>query len=215
MLLNLVKKDFILVKNKLALMLVFTIGAPIFIAYQVDINSGGFLEFFLTTFFTLYLLFNTVSWAEDKYKGSTLLSATPYTRKSLVQAKYLFILAVFLICYLIYTATVILSPIDVPMLNLYMVGIVLLIITTLLGIIIPLQYQFGYEKTKYIFMILVFVSPFVIPLLVKEMQANNIGFPVTLAFPTIIHNLLPYLLVLVISYFSMMVSIHIYYKKNL
>lgn len=213
MLINLVKKDFILVKKRLIIMLIFAIGAPIFIAHEVAVNTGGFLELFLTALFTVFLLFNTVSFLEDKYKGATLLSATPYTRKSLVQAKYLFVLAVFLACYIVYTLTAMLAPINIPMPNLHVVGIVLLIITIFMGTLIPVQYQFGYEKTKYIFVFFVFITPFVLPYIINWAQANSIN--ISLASPTIVQDLLSYFLALIIGYFSMKVSVYVYSKKNL
>jgi ABC-2 type transport system permease protein len=91
MLFNLVKKDFILAKKYLLLLIAIAVVVQIFITIKVNFSSGGFLGFFITVLYFEFMLFNTVSMLEDKYKGSALLCTTPYTRNTLVKAKYLFI----------------------------------------------------------------------------------------------------------------------------
>ncbi|MCM1990784.1 ABC-2 transporter permease [Oceanirhabdus seepicola] len=215
MLLSLVKKDFILVKKYLLILLIFAVGAPIFITTKINFSSGGFLEFFITVIFIEYMLFNTVSISEDKYKASALLCSTPYTRNRLVKAKYLFILVIFVCIYIIYTITSFIVPIGIERLNIVTLGRALLIITIFWGIIIPIQYQFGYEKTKYIGFTFIFLSPFVVPIIIHWLQSKNINFQITLPFPQIIQDLIPCLLALLIGFTSMFVSINIYSKKNL
>jgi len=217
MLFNLVKKDLIITKKNLLFMILFAIGAPIFLQYQtasMNLNDGGFISFFLTAFFSQYVLFNQVSISEEKYKGAALLCATPYTRSALVKAKYLFLLAIFVFCYITYTTTTVLSPIHMDMLNISIIGISLLITTIYFGIMLPVQYQFGYNNTKYIFYSFIFISPFVLPFIMKFLKANNISFQIP-SIPPIIQALFPGLLALVIGYVSMRVSIHIYSKKDL
>ncbi|WBW95782.1 ABC-2 transporter permease [Oceanirhabdus sp. W0125-5] len=215
MLLNLVKKDFVLAKKYLLVSFIFTVGIPLFITTKINFNTGGFLEFFITVIYIEYMLFNTVSMSEDKYKGSALLCTTPYTRNRLVKAKYLFILVIFLSIYIIYTITAILAPLSIANLSIVTVGRVLLITSIFWGILIPIQYQFGYEKTKYIGFCFIFISPFVVPYIITCLQSNNISLNLTLPFPQILQDLLPYLIALVFGYISMLISIHIYSKKNL
>jgi len=160
------------------------------------------------------MLFNMVSISEDKFKGAALLCATPYTRKALVKAKYLFLLVIFVCCYIIYTATAVLSPIDMKMLNISILGISLLITTIFFGIILPVQFKFGYEKTKFISNFVVVISPFVLPYIMKLLKSNNIIFQIP-SLPPIIQALFPSFLALVIGFVSLNVSIHIYSKKNL
>lgn len=211
MLFNLVKKDLILAKKYLIIMIIFAIGAPVFIETKTNFISGGFLGFLITALWIQYMLFNAVSMSEDKSKGSVLLCATPYTRKTLVKAKYLFILVIFACTCILYAVTSLYAPIDIPMLNISTSGISLLIIMTFFGIIIPLQYQFGYEKTKNISMLFVFISPFVFPKIVMLLKSSNISFQ-NMIFSS---NLFSYFLTLVIGFLSMIISIHIYSKKSL
>lgn len=161
MIFNLVKKDFILAKKYLLFMLLFAAGAPLYLETQTHSISGGLLGFLITILFVQYMMFNTVSMAEDKFKGFALLSATPYTRSTLVKARYLYILVIFLGCYIIYTITAGFFPTILPMLSISAIGISLLILAIYFGIIVPLQYRFGYEKVRYISFFAIFITPFV------------------------------------------------------
>lgn len=214
MLINLVKKDLILVKSYLLFTFASMVFFPVFLSIKTNFPID-FLGFCLTALFIVYALFNTVSMAEHKYKGSTLLCATPYTRSALVKAKYLFILAIFICCYIIYTVTALLVPIDMTLLNTSTLGISLLIAAVYFGIIIPIQYQFGYEKTKYISFFFIFITPFVFPYILKLIQTSNIIPEVTLPFPQIIQDLIPSILALASGLVSMYISIHIYSRKSL
>lgn len=211
MLFNLVKKDLLLAKKYLLILLVFSIAGPIFIEMKSFYISKGFLGLFLTALFTQYMLFNTISNLEDKSKGSALLCATPYTRNALVKAKYLLIFVIFVYNCAIYTVISFIMPSGILIRNISTVGISFLIITVYFGIFIPLQYRYGYEKTKYISLFLVFISPFVLSYIVKLLQSGNINFNIGLPFG----SLLPYLLALVIGFVSMIVSIRIYSRKDL
>lgn len=215
MLFSLVKKDFILVKKDLLILLIFAVIAPIFVTIKIPFSSGGFLGFFITVTFLEYLLFNTVSIAENKYKGSALLCTTTYSRNELVKAKYLFILVIFICNYFIYTITAFVIPIGIDKLNVFTLGISLLIITIYFGISIPVLYKFGYEKTKYISMTIIFITPFIFPIIAKWLYSKNINLQNIIPFPKAIQNLFIYFLVLVIGLISMTLSMHLYSKKDL
>ncbi|MBN3526479.1 ABC-2 transporter permease [Paenibacillus apiarius] len=215
MLFHLVKKDFLLSKRYLKVMLIASFAIPIFMTFKVDFISGGFFPFFLSTLYIQYLLFNSVSMFEYKYKGAALLCATPYTRKALVKSKYLFLLTIFVCCYIVYTITALLISGKIEMLSISEFGFSLFILSIIFGAIIPIQYYFGYEKSKYIFMFFIFITPFVSPFIIKVMQTNNINFQTTLPFPKIVQDLFPCLLALAIGLLSMTISIRIYSKENL
>lgn len=95
MLLHIVKKDFILAKKNLLIMLVSAVVNPLFIYSRLRFTSASFASFLITVLFIEYNLFNMVAMQEDKYKGSVLLCTTPYTRNSVIKTKYLFILVIF------------------------------------------------------------------------------------------------------------------------
>ena len=220
MIYNMVKKDFLLVKKYLMLTIIFAILGPIFIVNQEGLVGGTFIGFFITAWFVQYMLFNSISMYEDKYKGSLHLCTTPYTRRSLVKGKYMFIIVTFIISTLIYVGVASLEGITIPFINMTFnlpmitvrdLGMSSLIISALYGIFIPLQYKFGYEKTKYIAWIITFLSPIVLPFILKVMVLNNTDLQIS----SIYFDLVPFLLAIIIGVISMNISTCIYSKKDL
>jgi ABC-2 type transport system permease protein len=213
MLFNLVLKDFILAKKYLVFLILIAVGAPLFVAASTSFSGGGFLGFFIAVIYMEHFLFATVSVAEEKYKGAALLCATPYTRNALVKAKYISSLVIFIITYIIYTTMTFIGHLGIEKVNIFTFGIALMIISIIWGAIIPTQYKFGYENTKYISVIIIVLSVMVVPNILKWLNTENINLNITM--PQIIQNLLPYLIALLISLVSMSISTNIYAKKDL
>lgn len=69
MLINLVMKDFMLVKKYFLILLVFAAIAPIYVSTQIQLNDGGLVGFLLTVILMEQILFGTISKFEDQYKG--------------------------------------------------------------------------------------------------------------------------------------------------
>ncbi|CEH30233.1 ABC transporter permease [Aneurinibacillus migulanus] len=216
MLFHLVKKDLILAKKYLLVMLIFAVVAPIFFYSKLRFSNGSFASFLITVLFMEYILFNMVSMQEDKYGGSALLCTTPYTRNGVIKAKYLYVLVIFIGCFLLYNlATAIGSSIGLARLNTYSVGIALLIISVFFGILIPIQTKFGYEKTKYIFFILIFLTPFILPAIIEWYQSTNFNINFSLSLPQTVKVWMPFVISILIGLISMFISIRIFSKKNL
>jgi len=215
LLLHLVKKDLILAKKYLLVMLIFAIVAPIFINSKLGLSNGSFISFLTTVLFVEYILFNMISLQEDKYKGSALLCITPHTRNGVIKAKYVFILVIFIACFLLYNlAAAIGASYGLTRLSIYSVGVALLIISVFFSILIPVQTKFGYEKTKYIFFIMIFLTPFTLPTIIEWYQNNNI-FNIDLPIPQSIKVWIPFVIAVLMASISMLISIRIFSKKNL
>ncbi|AKR39115.1 MULTISPECIES: ABC-2 transporter permease [Bacillus] len=215
MLINLVVKDILLVKRYFFILLVFAAIAPIYLSTQLHLNDGGLIGFLLTVVFMEHILFGTISKFEDQYKGAALLCATPYTRSAFVKAKYLFLLVVFLCASIIRMIISIIIPSGIENLSINALGITFLVVSILFGILLPFQFKFGFDKTKMISFIVVFLTPFVAPTLIKEIQLSHLNFTLPLPFPSIIMAWMPCLISIVISIISMIISLKIYAKKDL
>ncbi|MEJ8545301.1 ABC-2 transporter permease [Brevibacillus borstelensis] len=216
MVFHLVKKDFLLAKKYWIVMLVAAFVLPIFIHTRVDFITGGFLGFFISTLFIQYLLFNTVSMIEYKCKGAALLCATPYTRRAMVRAKYVFILAIFAGCYMLYSLSALAIPALAESLSASEVGLAVLILAVFFGTMIPVQYRYGYEKSKHIFMFILFLFPFVFPVMLKSMmQANRFELHDVIPLPQTVQGLFFGVLALLILGISMELSVRIYAKQSL
>ncbi|MEV2281658.1 ABC-2 transporter permease [Paenibacillus larvae] len=215
MLINIVKKDLILVKKYLFIMLIFTTAAPLYLSSKLEFSSSGFIGFLLTVIIMEYILFMYVSKFEDKYKGAALICATPYTRNAFVKAKYLFIFVLFICSVIIHIITVSIAPSSMERLNIHTFGITFLVLSIFFGILIPVQFKFGYDKTRLISFVFVFLTPFILPVLIKWLQSHPVSLNTTLPFPQAIRAWVPCLISFVIGFISMFVSLKIYAKKDL
>lgn len=216
MLLHLIKKDLILAKKYLLFMLIFAVVGPIFIYSRLGFDNGSFTSFLITVLFVEYIIYNMVSMQEDKYRGSALLCTTPHTRNGVIKAKYLFIFVIFIGCFLLYNlAAAIGASTGLTRLSINNVGIVLLIISVFFGILIPVQTKFGYEKTKYIFFIIIFLTPFILPAIIEWVQSTGININYDLAISQSIKAWIPFVIAVLMGVISMMISIQIFSKKNL
>ncbi|MGJ7921670.1 ABC-2 transporter permease [Neobacillus sp. LXY-4] len=215
MLFHLVKKDFIIAKKYVWIMLVFAVVGPIIIYSKLDGIGNSFVSFLITVLFVEYILFNMISFQEDKYKGSALLCTTPHTRNGVIKAKYLFILVIFIGSFLLYNLAVAIDSSGLERLNTISIGTVLLIISVFYGILIPIQIKLGYEKTKYISFIIIFLTPFILPAVVEWYQSIQFNFNINTPLPEQIKVWVPLVLSFFIGFVSMMLSIRIYSKKNL
>lgn len=206
MLISLVKKDVLLVKKYILVMIIITIAIPIFIMWRIPAFLG-FSTFLISTIFTEFILYQYVSMTELKYpKADALLCATPYPRRSIVVARYIFLLLIFAYCILAYSILSLILP-QIKFLSLSNVLTVMLISTILFGVYTPIQYKLGYEKTKYFFSIVIVTTPFLIPTLTKLRFLLNLSWlsstPLMIA-----------MIILVLSV-SVITSIKIYEKKEL
>ncbi|BBF43916.1 hypothetical protein lbkm_2604 [Lachnospiraceae bacterium KM106-2] len=213
--LSLIKKDFLLNRKMLIVLFLAAIIIPIFI--QSKLGKYGFtpMPFFITEFLILYILFGNSSMLDYKYKGAVLLSTTPYKRKTVVCASYAFLLVCFVSCFIIYQITSLVPAAKLPTLGINTVGAILLGNVIFYGIIIPLQYYFGYEKMKFITYMIVFLVPFCMPQIAKFLQDSNLDLSVITKLQPIIKGILVYGSMIVISLLSMILSIKIYAKKDL
>ncbi|WP_159883546.1 ABC-2 transporter permease [Paenibacillus puerhi] len=216
MLFHLVKKDFLLAKPYWIIMLIAAAALPVFIHTRlIHSGGGGFLPFFLSTLYVIFLLFSTVSTMEYKYRGAALLCATPYTRKAIVRSRYYFIMTLFLVCYMIYGLTALFSPIKIEMLHFADVGRAFLLIMVAFGVIIPVQYRFGYEKSKYIFFFLVFLTPFVLPYFANLFQTRSSLLPIAPPISPFFMEWFFIVAALAIGELSSRISIRVYANQNL
>jgi len=212
MLLHLVRKDFLLVKKYLPLFIVLPFILTIFVMIQASqlLGLGAFL---LSVIYEVFMLYQYVVMAEMKYpKAEALLCATPYSRCILVKSRYAFLLLIFTYCCMVYyVLALIFAKIEYLTPASYL--ITLLICVILFGIYTPIQYKLGFEKTKYFFMTLTMLSPFLLALLAK---ANiKLDFTRLSAIPIFVQYLIPIVAIIAILFISINISIKIYSKKEL
>ncbi len=214
MIIHLIKKDILLIKNYLILFPIFSIAISLFVSSKITLAGMDYLGLLISEVLITFIFYGSVSIKEQKTKGSILICTTPYTRKLFVISKYLFILTLFVSCLLIYVLTSFFNFTHLPPVTITSVGISLLIIAIYFGISIPLEFKFGYDATRYITVIAVMSSTFLLPLILKWLAENNIDLG-NLHIPTFMGQIVLYVTSFVIYYVSIVVSINIYSRKNL
>ncbi|MFD0713111.1 ABC-2 transporter permease [Paenibacillus sp. GCM10027626] len=179
MLLNLIRKDFLLIKKYIPIMFIIAVVVPFYLNTRAagTFMEGSFFNFFLTTLYIQYLMFNSVSLAEYKNKGNALLCALPYTRKAFITSKYCFLLIIFIGCLLIYSAVTLLVLGQTAMLSIAQIVLSFSLLSFVFSLLIPAQIHFGYEKSKFIFAVFIVATPFVMPQIIKLLQQNNASMP--------------------------------------
>lgn len=210
----LMKKDIFLVKKYLLVILAISIVFPVFIFYNAE-SIMGFAAFMLTVMFAAYMALQSVSLAETKYpKAEALLCSSPYTRKYMVIARYLFFILVFVATTVVYELVVIFLP-GAATLSLFDIALTLLIGSMLLGICLPLQYKLGYEKMKYVLMVVIMLTPFLLPHIVEWVATSNLDISFLDSISSTMKTVLCFALSIVINVVSISTSIHIYNGKEL
>ncbi|SMG36500.1 ABC-2 transporter permease [Paenibacillus aquistagni] len=212
MLFHLIKKDFMIVKKYVLLMLAVAILIPPFMLWRAP-EFAGPMSFLLSVIFTVFMLLQYVSMKEYQYpKASTLLCATPYPRSALVKSKYGFCIFIYAFCCVVYWIETLVFP-NLGSFSFEMVLVVFLGISIFLGIYLPIQFKLGYEKTKFFFVIIVMASPFLLP----QLSKLNIGFDFSVihSIPDVLLYGIVAIFSLIILAFSIFVSTKIYSQVDL
>lgn len=216
MLLNLVKKDFVIIKKYVLLMFVVVLLIPPFISWRIPEvmpELTGSISFVISAVFSVFMLLMYVSVKEFQYpKASAMLCAAPYPRSLVVLSKYVFCVVAFAACGMIdWIETLLLPklggfPFELVMIT--FVGIALLI-----SIYLPVQFKIGYEKTKFFFIVVIMAAPFLLPQLLKINGSSWLAFFQTI--PTALLCVIAASVSLVLLAASTIISVKIYSKKDL
>ena len=171
MILQLLKKDCMIAKNYVAAVVLIGVGLPVLLAWK----QPQMLEVFALpgAVFISSVAFNlAVSEKENMYpKATALLCATPYNRGKLVEEKYLLYFLIYLYCCVTFRIEMEVIPQLAAVDFVRSVVIVFWIQVICMGIFLPIQYRFGYEKTKLLAMLLVVAGP------VLMSMANSAAVP--------------------------------------
>ncbi len=214
MMFNLVKKDFLLVKRYLLLTAILAFGIPLFLLWRVPIIMG-FPAFMITVIFTVYIPLQSVLLAETNYpKAIALLCTAPYPRSTVVKARYLFFLILFLYCYLAYAILSLLVP-QIEMISLLEVVLALLFFSIIFGIYLPLQYKLGFEKMRNMVVVFIIATSFSLPFIVKALAKASINFDIFTELPLPIRYAVLFSIILLVAAISLATSIKIFQRKEL
>ena len=178
MLFHLVKKEFLIVKKYVLIMLIAAILIPPVMRWRTPEFAGTF-DFILSVIFSIFMLLQYVSLKEHQFpKAAMLLCAAPFSRSIMVLSKYIFCIVIYVACCIIFGIETLLIPgLGTSGMELFI--LMFFVTSVFIGIYLPIQYKLGYEKTKFAFAVIIIASPFILPMLMR-MDPVNLDFFVSI-----------------------------------
>lgn len=212
---SLVKRDFFLIKKYSIVLLLLEIAVPLLCVYKAQqIFEFGCAVFVLTYLFTAYMAIQSVAIAETKYpKVEATLCAAPYSRKQIVCGRYLFMGILFIATIIIYAILSAILP-AMPMISVMDALNTLLIGAVVIGIMLPVQYKLGYEKMKYVYMVIIVTMPISIPFIGKLLSEHPIDLSGILKLSDLTKGGIAFIVSTLLILASVLVSMKVYSKKE-
>lgn len=178
MLFHLVKKEFLIVKKYVLIMLIAAILIPPVMRWRTPEFAGTF-GFILSVIFSIIMLLQYVSLKEYQFpKAATLLCATPFSKSMMVLSKYIFCMIIYVACCIIFGIETLLIP-GLGTCDIELFILMFFVTSVFIGIYLPIQYKLGYEKTKFAVAVIIVASPFILPMLMR-MDTVNLDFFVSI-----------------------------------
>lgn len=168
---NLFKKDFLLIRKYLPIILVVIMIFPIFISYRTPLfqRSGNILYDALVLMIT-FMVYHSVSMEEMKQKGEIYLRITPMQSNKIAIAKYIVVTFSFIITTVLFLILSNIPITNVGKIDIKNIFLVFVLIEIFFSIYIPMTFKFGYVKLQLISTSIIFVSPFIIPLIANHVE---------------------------------------------
>jgi len=214
MLFHLIKKDFLIAKTHILIILIL-IGVMPLIYARLEPNMSGFFPFLYMVIVGEIVLLQSVSQLEAKNpKAAALLCTTPYVRNTIVKAKYVFFILIFTYCYVMHTVITLLVN-KTNLLDANSILMVLLISVIIYGTYMPIEFKYGVIKAKFIFITTILVISLGPMLLSNLLPYITIDFLLLPTIPPGIMNIVLALVSIAVFAVSMMVSLKIFSKKEL
>ena len=211
MLFHLVKKEFLIVKKYVLIMLIAAILIPPVMRWRTPEFAGTF-GFILSVIFSIFMLLQYVSLKEYQFpKAATLLCATPFSRSMMVLSKYIFCMIIYVACCIIFGIETLLIP-GLGTCDIELFILMFFVTSVFIGIYLPIQYKLGYEKTKFAVAVIIVASPFILPMLMR-MDTVNLDFFVSIPAYIVYGGVLAGGSIILVL--SSMLSIIIYNKTDL
>ncbi|NLE24375.1 MAG: ABC-2 transporter permease [Clostridiaceae bacterium] len=212
---SLVKRDFLLIKKHCFVLLLLEIAVPLLCVYKAqEIFEFGCAVFALTYFFTTYMAIQSIAIAETKYpKVEATLCAAPYSRKQIIFGRYMFMGALFVATIVIYGILSALLP-SISMISVMDTIITLLISTVVIGVMLPVQYKLGYEKMKYVYMVIIVTMPVSVPFIAKFLSSHPIDLSGILKLSAFAKSGIALVISALLIAASMFASLKVYNKKE-
>ena len=169
MFLALIKKDLLLIRRYVVLLIVLNLSVP----FMMTMNTSfvGPMGFFIIVSATAYIVLIATGAKEVQYpRAASLLCAAPYSRRMMVLSKYVIIFLPYGFSCAAFWGMSLLKP-QIGGMTPGMAIMGFLILAVAVGIYMPLQFRFGYEKARYLIMAAYLVLVCGAPMLLSVVRA--------------------------------------------
>lgn len=167
----LMKKDLFLMGNYLYFIPAFTLALPFlycFLIPEYATQKGtGLIVLIVSSVYSEFLAYEQIFLKDAEYpRALSLLCAAPYRRRDIISSRYLLFCLVFAATALIYTIPSLFLPSSFR-LSFMEYAVAFLLNVLLFGFLTPLQHLFGFENSKFVPVLVIIPSCFLLPLLLK------------------------------------------------
>lgn len=166
---NLVKKDFLLAKNYILVVFLFSIGVPILMFKEGPIGSSS-IAYGTLVLMLSFMSYHMISMEEMKEEGMVYVQTTPISNTSISLAKFAVVFLVFIIISCIYFFLSKIKITNVGPIGIKDILFAFLLIELFFSIYIPLTFKLGYVKLQMVSAGIIFTTPFMIGLVSKKMN---------------------------------------------
>ena len=213
---SLLKKDLFLMGYYLFFIPAITFVLPFFYYWRLpqyaEQKGTGLLILIIASIYSEFLAYEQIFLKDAECpRALSLLCASPYRRSDIIISRYILFCLVFAATAVIYTglslvlaASFRLSPPEY--------AVAFFLNALLFSILTPLQHLFGFENSKFVLVIIIMASCFLLPLLLKTdlLEANWLnGLPVLPAFLFLL------LLSVILLILSAGITVKIFQRKEL
>ncbi|MBU5438391.1 ABC-2 transporter permease [Tissierella sp. MSJ-40] len=187
---NLIKKDFILIRNNILIMLL-VLG---FASIPVAKNTPGSLLYGVIIFMLTFMIYHMISMEEMKQKGHIYLATTPLSNKNIGIAKSFIITISFIIITIGYIGLSAINFTKLGRIGIEDVVLAFFTIEIFFAIYIPLTFKLGYIRLQMISTVTIFLTPIIISFILRRIDfiinirnyILNIPLPALILFCVII-----------------------------
>lgn len=158
------KKDFLLAKKYIPFVMMAVLALPAARASKLNGADGmqSALTFAFEAIYSEFLVCRYLAMKEFQYpKAASFLCTLPYARGMQVISKYLIYAMIFAFCCMAYWANTLFVP-NLSKFGAELAVPALFMASVLYSVYMPVQYQFGYEKSKFVFLVLMTAVPLLI-----------------------------------------------------
>jgi ABC-2 type transport system permease protein len=218
MIANLVRKDFLLARKNIALLVGLCILSPFLIAtldrdsYQARAGASAFLYMAVLADLSFMQIVETEE--EKDQKAAALLCAAPYSRKNYVIARYIGYLLFSLGCIAVYSISALLYS-RLKTLSFGETSLLLLIGVILYGIYTPIAIKFGIAKAKIVSVVSIMTVCLMPTTIVRVLDIDMNSIFSFLQDPPVLISPVFFGAGIIIFILSMIISIRIFEKKEL